>query len=84
MRDIQFEQLPLFSGGHHQITVELTLHLDGPTGTIEVGYSIHETSGVQQIEMGTLGVLSIHASEMDMSPVLSELVKQAKMHLLPF
>lgn len=84
MRDIKFEQIPLFTGGYSLLTVETRLYFNGPAGTVEVGYEISNTVDDETIELGTLGVVSIHAEPNVLDPMHAALWQRAKADLAPF
>lgn len=84
MQDIKFEQIPLFDGGHQELTVELTLHLHGSRDQVEVGYSIRNTLCGTDVELGTLGVIGRRQALAGCAMVLEQLIRQAEKHLDPF
>lgn len=84
MREIKFEQIPLFTGGYSRLTAELTLHFDGTKNTVEVAYEIRSTDTAEVVELGTLGQLSLLADEWPLVDVLTELRRRTLADLRPF
>lgn len=84
MQEIKFEQIPLFTGGYSLLTAEMTLHFDGRKNHVEVGYSISATDTGEQVELGTLGMLSLHDDEWPLVDVLKELRRRVLADLTPF
>lgn len=84
MQDIKFEQLALIEGGHQHITVSLTLHFDGTSDLIQVGYEITNTMSMETIELGTLGVLDRSRAILPLATVLGAMIGHAERHLSPF
>lgn len=84
MQTLKFEQIPLFTGGHSLLTVELTLHLNGVKETTEVAYTIKSTASGEWVEGGTLGVLGGLFNVATLTEVLEELLIRARAELSPF
>lgn len=50
-------QEPLFNEPYDRLSMEITVHFDGPAGHTNVGYHIWSTDTRETIEMGTCGVI---------------------------
>ena len=77
-------QEPLFTGGYCLLTAELTWHLNGPRGVMELGYSIKSTETGDQVELGSLGILGNLDESHLLRFAVTEIHERAIKSLSPF
>lgn len=82
--DPQWSQPALFTGGYTELMIELTIHLDGPRSTVQVGYVIMDGTTREWIAADTGAQVTRLVPDAHAHVRLTEALMAAMEHLLPF